>query len=64
MFCQKNFLTVSNVIVANGLASIHLVKYSTAIIANLFPLAKVEEVQPDPCPTFAVAMSVFDDIGV
>jgi hypothetical protein len=37
MFCQKNFLTDSNVIVASGLASIHLVKYSTTTMANLFP---------------------------
>jgi hypothetical protein len=37
MFYQKNFLTDSNVMVASGLASIHLVKYSTATTTNLFP---------------------------
>ena len=37
MFCQKNFFTVSEVIVASGLASIHLVKYSIATTMNLFP---------------------------
>ena len=37
MFCQKNFLTVSEVIFASGFASIHLAKYSTATTANLFP---------------------------
>jgi len=37
MFYQKNFFTVSNVIFASGLASIHLVKYSMATTANLFP---------------------------
>ena len=41
MFCQKNFFTASEVIVASGLASIHLVKYSIATTMNLFPLAKV-----------------------
>ena len=40
MFCQKNFFTVSKVIVASGLASIHLVKYSIATTANLFPLQR------------------------
>jgi hypothetical protein len=35
MICyQKNFLTVCEVIVANGLASIHLVKYLTMTIAK------------------------------
>ena len=37
IFCQKNFFIVSDVIVASGLASIHLVKYSMATTANLFP---------------------------
>jgi len=37
MFCQKNFFIVSEVIVASGLASIHLVKYSIATTTNLFP---------------------------
>ena len=37
MFCQKNFFTNSDVIVARGLASIHLVKYSIATTASLFP---------------------------
>jgi hypothetical protein len=40
MFCQKNFLTDSEVIVASGSASIHLVKYSTATTTNLFPLCE------------------------
>ena len=40
MFYQKNFFTVSEVIVASGLASIHLVKYSIATTANLFPLRR------------------------
>jgi hypothetical protein len=30
IFCQKNFLTMTEVIVAKGFASIHLEKYSTA----------------------------------
>jgi hypothetical protein len=30
IFCQKNFWTVTEVIVAKGFASIHLEKYSTA----------------------------------
>jgi hypothetical protein len=30
MFCQKNFGTMAEVIVAKGFASIHLEKYSTA----------------------------------
>jgi hypothetical protein len=29
MFCQKNFCTVADVIIAKGFASIHLEKYST-----------------------------------
>ena len=37
MFCQKNFFTASEVIVASGLASIHLLKYSIATTVNLFP---------------------------
>jgi hypothetical protein len=38
MFCQKNFWAVFDVIVATALASIHLVKYSTATKVNLrFP---------------------------
>ena len=37
IFCQKNFFTNSDVIVASGLGSIHLVKYSIATTANLFP---------------------------
>jgi hypothetical protein len=37
MFCQKNFLTDSDVIVASGLTLIHLVKYSTETITNSFP---------------------------
>ena len=37
MFCQKNFLIVYEVMVASGFASIHLVKYSMATTANLFP---------------------------
>jgi hypothetical protein len=40
MFCQKNFWAVFNVIVDTALASIHLVKYSTAMKVNLrFPWA-------------------------
>jgi hypothetical protein len=35
MFCQKNFCVVFVVIVDTALASIHLVKYSTATKANL-----------------------------
>ena len=38
MFCQKNFLIVSEVMVASGFVSIHLVKYSMATTPNLFPL--------------------------
>jgi hypothetical protein len=37
MFCQKNFFTEIEVIDASSFASIHLVKYSTATTANLFP---------------------------
>ena len=37
MFCQKNFFTHSEVMVTRGFASIHLVKYSIATTANLFP---------------------------
>jgi hypothetical protein len=38
MFCQKNFWAVFDVIVDIALASIHLVKYSTATKVNLrFP---------------------------
>jgi hypothetical protein len=38
MFCQKNFWAVFDVIVDTALASIHLVKYSTAMKVNLtFP---------------------------
>jgi hypothetical protein len=38
MFCQKNFWDVFDVIVDTALASIHLVKYSTATKVNLrFP---------------------------
>jgi hypothetical protein len=36
MLCQKNFFTESEVIDASGFASIHLVKYSTAMTMNLF----------------------------
>jgi hypothetical protein len=40
LFCQKNFWAVFDVIVDTALASIHLVKYSTATKVNLgFPLA-------------------------
>jgi hypothetical protein len=35
IFCQKNFLTASEVMLTRGLASIHLVKYSTATTAYL-----------------------------
>jgi hypothetical protein len=35
MFCQKNFWAVFDVIVETALASIHLVKYSTATKANV-----------------------------
>jgi hypothetical protein len=35
MFCQKNFWTVTEVIVAKGFASIHLEKYSTATTTYL-----------------------------
>jgi hypothetical protein len=38
MFCQMNFLIDSKVMVASGFASICLVKYLIATIANLFPL--------------------------
>jgi hypothetical protein len=37
LFCQKIFFTELEVIDASGFASIHLVKYSIATIANLFP---------------------------
>lgn len=37
MLSQKNFLTYSEVMVAAGLASIHLIKYSIAMTANLLP---------------------------
>jgi hypothetical protein len=38
MFCQKNFYGVFDVTVETALASIHLVKYSTATKVNLrFP---------------------------
>jgi hypothetical protein len=38
IFCQKNFRAVFDVIVDTALASIHLVKYSTATKVNLrFP---------------------------
>ena len=46
IFCQKKFFTVSHVILASGLALIHLVKYSMATTANLFPLAIVAAAQP------------------
>jgi hypothetical protein len=40
MFCEKNFWAVFDVIVDTALASIHLVKYSTAMKVNLrFPWA-------------------------
>ena len=40
IFCQKNFWTVAEVIVAKGFASIHLEKYSTATTTYLrFPWA-------------------------
>jgi hypothetical protein len=40
MFCQKNFWAVFDVILDTALASIHLVKYSTAMKVNLrFPWA-------------------------
>jgi hypothetical protein len=40
MFCQKNFCTVAEVMVSKGLASIHLVKYSTATTTYFkFPCA-------------------------
>ena len=55
MFCQKNFFTDSEVIVASGFASIHLVKYSIATTANLFPLAKVVVARQGPCPIFVMA---------
>ena len=37
MFYQKNSFTISDVILASGLASINLVKNSMATTANLFP---------------------------
>ena len=37
MFCQKNFFTIFDVILASGFASIHLVKYLIATMANLLP---------------------------
>jgi hypothetical protein len=40
MFCQKNFWTVAEVIVARGLALIHSEKYSTATTTYFkFPYA-------------------------
>jgi hypothetical protein len=57
MFCQKNFFTELEVIDASGFVSIHLVKYSTATTANLFPLAKVAGDQQGRCPIFGVAIS-------
>ena len=55
MFYQKNFFIDSEVMVARGLASIHLVKYLISTTTNLFPLAKVAEALQDPCPIFVVA---------
>ena len=55
MLYQKNFFTISEVIVASGLASIHLVKYSIATTTNLFPLAKVVVARQGPYPIFAMA---------
>ena len=37
-------------ILASGLASIHLVKYYMATTTNLFPLVMVAVVQLGPCP--------------
>jgi hypothetical protein len=38
MFCQKNFLVVFAIIMETALASIHFVKYSTAMKVNFkFP---------------------------
>jgi hypothetical protein len=51
----EDFFTDSEVMVAKGFASIHLVKYSIATTANLFPLAKVAMAQQGPCPIFAMA---------
>jgi len=46
------------VILASGLASIHLVKYSMATTANLFPLVMVAVVQLGPCPISTEARCV------
>jgi hypothetical protein len=56
MFCQKNFWAVFDVIVDNALASIHLVKYSTATKVNLrFPWVVGNDRQY-PAPSVEVAM--------
>ena len=55
MFYQKNFFTVSDVIVASGLVSIHLVKYSIATTTNLSPLVMVVAAQLGPSPIFGGA---------
>jgi len=61
MFYQKNFLIVSEVIVASGFASIHLVKYAIATTANLFPLYVVRKGRtksiPHICKGHVCAMS-------
>jgi hypothetical protein len=58
MFCQKNFCTVAEVIVAKGFASIHLEKYSTATRTYFNFLLQVEVDLTNPEPTFAVAKLV------
>jgi hypothetical protein len=35
MFCEKNVLIVAELTFVSGFASIHLVKYSTAITVNV-----------------------------
>jgi hypothetical protein len=58
MFCQKNFYTVAEVIVAKGFASIHLEKYSTAITTYFkFPCAGGSGPNKSR-PTFVVAKLV------
>jgi hypothetical protein len=55
IFCQKNFWIVAEVIVARGLTSIHLEKYSTTTPTYFkFPCA-VEVGLVSLGPTFAVA---------
>lgn len=55
MFYQKNFLTIAEVMLASGLASIHLVKYLIATTTYLLPLRTVVRAKLGPFPIFAKA---------